>query len=146
MGGIVAQQKRLARLEMPLHARWRDEWSTFRQLLAQHYTGLARDELEAFPDAELEQYRLARGYPSTTALKVWFSQAFAAMPEPGADFANGSHLWPANIPEPPAQPPALWERLEPLLASTDRRAVAYAQLTLCMLATSRAVRAYQSEP
>jgi hypothetical protein len=143
MGGIVAQQKRLARLEMPLQAAWRDEWSTFRQLLAQHYTGLARDELEAFPDAELEQYRLARGYPSTTALKVWFSQAYAAMPEPG-DFANGSHLWPAQIPTPPEEPCALWQRLEALVASTDRRAVAYAQLTLCILATARAVQAYQS--
>jgi hypothetical protein len=145
MGGIVAQQKRLARLELPLHARWRDEWLTFRQLLAQHYTGLARDELEAFPDAELEQYRLARGYPSTTALKVWFSAAYAAMPEPG-DFANGAHLWPSSIPTPPEEPCALWERLEALVASTDRRGVAYAQLTLCMLATARAVRAYQSEP
>jgi hypothetical protein len=143
MGGIVAQQKRLARLELPLHARWSAQWSTFRQLLAQHYTGLARDELETFPDAELEQYRLARGYPSTTALKVWFSAAYAAMPEPG-DFANGSDLWPAQIPTPPEEPLALWQRLEPLLLSTDRRAVAYAQLTLCMLATARAVRAYQS--
>ncbi len=143
MGGIVAQQKRLARLELPLHARWSAEWSTFRQLLGQHYTGLSRDELEAFPDAELEQWRLARGYPSTTALKVWFSAAFDAMPEP-LDFANGSDLWPALIPTPPEEPCALWERLEALVASTDRRAVAYAQLTLCMLATARAVRAYQS--
>jgi hypothetical protein len=144
MGGIVAQQKRLARLEMPLHARWSAEWSTFRQLLAQHYTGLSRDQLEAFPDAELDVWRLARGLPNTAALKVWFSQAYAAMPEPG-DFANGSDLWPTQIPTPPEEPCALWERLEPLLLSTDRRAVAYAQLTLCILATARAVRAYQSD-
>ncbi len=123
MGGIVAREKRLARLELPLQAAWRDQWSTFRQLLAQHLHGLSRDQLEAFPDAELEQYRLARGYGPTTALKVWFSQAYAAMPEPG-DFANASHLWPANIPTPPEEPCALWERLEPLVASTDRRAVA----------------------
>jgi hypothetical protein len=145
MGGIVAQTKRVARLELPAKAAWSAQWSTFRQLLAQHYTGLARDELEAFPDAELEQWRLARGYPSTTALKVWFSAAYAAMPEPG-DFANGSDLWPSSIPTPPEESLALWQRLEALLASTDRRAVAYAQLTLCMLATARAVRAYQSEP
>jgi len=146
----VSIYRRLEKLEPPAKAAHQAAWERLWALETAHITPVWRvvrrapEVIEAVTADDLTFASLwaslnVRPEPWEELFEQWddlYSRAYVP-----SDATPDLGFWPDALPQPPDEPPGIWQRLEKHLAEPDRRV--WAALTLTTLAIARALRDYR---
>lgn len=145
----MSLKTRLDKLERPLLTHWYEAWAHLVDAVSQ-----------AIPESIVNPPRLVRGEERAEELALelqthlgavltgedllpwghWYVR-FDAMSDVDPDRPD-LNKWPHLIPEPPPEPPGLWDRLMPLTAADSAAGLAATDL-LCLLVLARAWRTHR---